>query len=113
MILKEQLNDSSPQSATTQRDMIVPPVHENNTSNGSRNLMDNNQKDGLFIAKVRRFITSNIPISSFKPGHTAQKSDRYYRTSFPPIFSILAQLITPKWECAYTSHVCMYVCMYV
>ncbi|KAJ6705824.1 SH3 DOMAIN-CONTAINING PROTEIN 1 [Salix purpurea] len=57
MILEEQLNDSSPQSATTQRDMIVPPVHENNTSNGSRNLMENNQKDGLFIAKVRRFIT--------------------------------------------------------
>ncbi|KAG5249132.1 SH3 domain-containing protein [Salix suchowensis] len=52
MVLEEQLNDSSPQSATTQRDMIVPPVHENNTSNGSRNLMDNNQKDGLFIAKV-------------------------------------------------------------
>ncbi|KAF9685637.1 hypothetical protein SADUNF_Sadunf03G0075200 [Salix dunnii] len=51
MILEEQLNDSSPQSATTQRDMILPPVHENNTSNGSRNLMDNNQKDGLFIAK--------------------------------------------------------------
>ncbi|KAJ6703817.1 SH3 DOMAIN-CONTAINING PROTEIN 1 [Salix viminalis] len=52
MILEEQLNDSSPPSANTQRDMIVPPVHENNTSNGSRNLMDNNQKDGLFIAKV-------------------------------------------------------------
>ena len=62
MILEEQLNESSPQSVTTQREMIVPSVHENNTSNGSKNDMDNNnQEDGLFIAKVRRFITSNTP----------------------------------------------------
>ncbi|XP_011027999.1 PREDICTED: endophilin-A3-like isoform X3 [Populus euphratica] len=53
MILEEQLNESSPQSATTQREMVVPSVHENNTSNGSKNHMDNNnQEDWLFIAKV-------------------------------------------------------------
>ncbi|KAL3598861.1 hypothetical protein D5086_006779 [Populus alba] len=53
MILEEQLNESSPQSATTQREMIVPSVHESNTSNGSKNHTDNNnQEDGLFIAKV-------------------------------------------------------------
>ncbi|KAG5228600.1 SH3 domain-containing protein [Salix suchowensis] len=52
MILEEQLNESALQSATTQRDVILPPEPKNNTSNGSDNHMHPNQKDALYIAKV-------------------------------------------------------------
>jgi endophilin-A len=61
MILEEQLNESALQSATTQRDMILPPEPKNNTSNGSENHMHPNHKDALYIAKVRCLITLNIP----------------------------------------------------
>jgi hypothetical protein len=108
MILEEQLNESSPQSETTQREMIVPSVHENNTSNGSKNHMDNNnQEDGLFIAKVRRFITSNIPSLLSNLATQRRKMINIVEHSlmfFSLIFSLLAQLITRKWECAHTSH---------
>ncbi|XP_057504942.1 SH3 domain-containing protein 1-like isoform X1 [Actinidia eriantha] len=48
MILEKQLNGSSSQSVTMQRDVCVPPVHDDPTSNGP----DEDQDDSYYIAKV-------------------------------------------------------------
>ena len=52
MILEKQLNGSSSRSVTMQRDVCVPPVHDDPTSNGPDEDQDEKQDDSYYIAKV-------------------------------------------------------------
>ncbi|GMQ09736.1 hypothetical protein CsSME_00053005 [Camellia sinensis var. sinensis] len=52
MILEKQLNESSSQSVTMQRDADVPPVLDDTISDGPDVPQDEHQNDSYFIAKV-------------------------------------------------------------
>ncbi|KAL7187075.1 hypothetical protein ACSBR1_037196 [Camellia fascicularis] len=52
MILEKQLNESSSQSVTMQRDADVPPVLDDTISDGHDVPQDEHQNDSYFIAKV-------------------------------------------------------------
>lgn len=74
MILEEQLNESSSQSMTLQKDVNVPPANQDNSSKGSDNQMHLYQKDAFFLAKVRLLISLNISLSSLTPcSHVKEK----------------------------------------
>lgn len=85
---------------TTQRDLIVPSVHENNTSNGSDDQMHIKGNDALFIAKVRHLISLNITLLFSilaAPERKWINSMKYSLMLLSSIISLLAPLTTWKY----------------